>query len=578
MKKVILCFALIISGCGGDGSGPDPAMDGSNKPPDSGSSDIFPDVPSGLSSSSGDTQIVIDWNDISGATSYNIYWNTTGNITVLDEKIENVTPPYLHSNISNNTTYYYVVTAVNDTKESDLSSEIFETPLTSNIVVPTEVRIISGDGRVRVMWNSVVGVDGYIIYWSTSDNPSDISSFRRSNTVHVQDGLNNGSEYTFNVSSFNTVGESARSKSVIAVPDLFSSSGISMVSAGHWGTTCAVRTDGSLWCWGDNSNGVFGNGTEYSTRIPVQINTDSDWRGVSVGVNHTCALKADDSLWCWGLNDYGQIAVNGVSRSNIPVQVGLDRDWRSVHIGGNSTCALKIDGSLWCWGKNKIDSTVGVLGVGSYSENVLIPSQVGISSNWTSIDGYEGYLCALNNVGELWCWGNIVGSNMPLFIDGTGWLDVDVSGASDLGTCLIKQADGSRWCWGDNRDGRLGNGTTGSVSSLSQMSNDSGWMDISGGVDHICGLHTNKSISCWGYDRYRLGAGTDADRQPYPTPIAGNSQWLQLDTGGVHTCAVRDDNTLWCWGSGIEGQLGIGGAGSSAKSIPVAVTNADLWP
>ncbi len=307
-----------------------------------------PSAPQNIQTSSGNNQVTVSWNNVSGATSYNIYWNTTGNVTVLDEQIENVTPPYLHSNISNNTTYYYVVTAVNAIKESNPSLEVFETPLTSNIVAPTEVHIIPGDGRVRVAWNDVLDVDGYIIYWSTSDNPLELSSFKRegASTVFVRGGFNNGVEYTFSVSAFNALGESARSNSVIVIPDLFSSSGVSVVSAGHWGTTCAVRMDGSLWCWGDNSNGMFGNGTEHSTSIPVQIDSDYDWKSVSVGFNHTCALKSDDSLWCWGFNYYGQIAAYGVSRSNIPVQVGADRDWGTVYVGSNSTCALKIDGTL----------------------------------------------------------------------------------------------------------------------------------------------------------------------------------------------------------------------------------------
>jgi hypothetical protein len=80
------------------------------------------------------------------------------------------------------------------------------------------------------------------------------------------------------------------------------------VSAGGY-HTCAVKTDGSLWCWGRNDYGQLGDGTYADRNTPVQIMTGVS--SVALGYSHTCAVKTDGSLWCWGYNYYGQLGDGG---------------------------------------------------------------------------------------------------------------------------------------------------------------------------------------------------------------------------------------------------------------------------
>ncbi len=69
----------------------------------------------------------------------------------------------------------------------------------------------------------------------------------------------------------------------------------------------AIKTDGTLWAWGGNEYGQFGNGTNTDSDIPVQVGTGTDWASVSAGAYHSLALKTDGTLWAWGYNSNGEL-------------------------------------------------------------------------------------------------------------------------------------------------------------------------------------------------------------------------------------------------------------------------------
>ena len=102
------------------------------------------------------------------------------------------------------------------------------------------------------------------------------------------------------------------------------------------GTTynCAVRTDGTLWCWGSNRRGQLGDGTTTNRATPVQVGTGTTWASVSAGDSHTCATRTDGTLWCWGFNRLGQMGTGtSIYYSTTPVQVGTATTWASVTTG-----------------------------------------------------------------------------------------------------------------------------------------------------------------------------------------------------------------------------------------------------
>jgi alpha-tubulin suppressor-like RCC1 family protein len=124
--------------------------------------------------------------------------------------------------------------------------------------------------------------------------------------------------------------------------------------AGH---TCAYTTDGLVWCWGDNREGQLGTGDNVAHDKPIMIDAQklSDVNQIYAGANHSCAVKTDGTLWCWGGNQFGQLGTGDMDARTSPTQIApsvLGSSVATAYAGGGHTCAIKTDGSLWCWGNN----------------------------------------------------------------------------------------------------------------------------------------------------------------------------------------------------------------------------------
>lgn len=100
-----------------------------------------------------------------------------------------------------------------------------------------------------------------------------------------------------------------------------------MACSRFWGYSAfAIKTNGTLWAWGENSAGQLGIGNTQAQTLPVQVGTDTDWKQVAAGVSSVLALKADGSLWGWGLNMYGEL-FGYEGRQSSPVRLGSETDW-----------------------------------------------------------------------------------------------------------------------------------------------------------------------------------------------------------------------------------------------------------
>ena len=139
--------------------------------------------------------------------------------------------------------------------------------------------------------------------------------------------------------------------------------------------TCGLKQDRSLWCWGGNMSGQLGNASlpvddKAQTATPQSI--AGTWASVSAGTTHTCGIMTDGSLWCWGDNSSGQLGIASKVSQGTPAAVTVPGvTWARVTAGMVHTCAVGTDGSLWCWGKD----ADGELGNGS-SEDRLAPTRV----------------------------------------------------------------------------------------------------------------------------------------------------------------------------------------------------------
>ena len=173
------------------------------------------------------------------------------------------------------------------------------------------------------------------------------------------------------------------------------------ITAGHY-HTCALKTDHTVACWGNNSFGELGDGTNTSSNVPVPVSGLDDATAITAaGGDHTCALKADHTVACWGNNSYGQLGNGTNTSSNVPVPVsGLD-DATAIAAGDILTCALKADHTVACWGNNY----AGQLGNGTTTDS-NVPVPVSGLDDATAITANYEHTCALKADHTVACWGN----------------------------------------------------------------------------------------------------------------------------------------------------------------------------
>jgi len=193
-----------------------------------------------------------------------------------------------------------------------------------------------------------------------------------------------GTLCTWGLNSYGQLGDNSRVTKSAPVQEFTSSTNWVQVSMAE-NHAMAIKNNGTLWGWGRNDNGQLGQRDLIISRsTPRQEFTSStNWKQVSASPVNTLALKTDGTLWCWGDNFYGQVGDNTRLDRSTPRQVGTATDWKQISSGALYNMAIKTNGSLWFWGRNDFITT-GVSG-----NNDLIsrstPIQVGYETNWKQV-------------------------------------------------------------------------------------------------------------------------------------------------------------------------------------------------
>jgi alpha-tubulin suppressor-like RCC1 family protein len=230
---------------------------------------------------------------------------------------------------------------------------------------------------------------------------------------------------------------------------------------------CARDAVGVLLCWGPNEFGQLGadpSGMD-SSDVPVEVGGLAGTIDVATGNEHTCAVKEDGSVWCWGSNGNGRLGVGDTEliSTHEPMQVVGITDALEVVTGGAHACARLRDGAVWCWGSDRF----GQLGLGLGPNDHYEPSQSGIA-NVAQLASGENHTCALHEDGTVKCWGangsgqlgdgKLSGSTSPSPVQVSGIDDALAIDGGEDHTCVIRES-GQVWCWGRNGSGRLGDDT-----------------------------------------------------------------------------------------------------------------------
>ncbi|MCA8838287.1 MAG: hypothetical protein K8963_10620, partial [Proteobacteria bacterium] len=337
--------------------------------------------------------------------------------------------------------------------------------------------------------------------------------------------------------------------------------------------TCAVNTNGALYCWGLGSFGKLGLGNNTNLRAsPIQVGSLTNWSQVSTGVAHTCAVNTNGELYCWGAGLSGRLGLGNTNSPNTPTQVGSLTNWSQVSAAFNHTCAVNTAGELYCWGPG-INGRLGLPDTNGRDA----PTKVGSSTNWSQVSGGNLHTCALNTVGEIYCWGEGSSGRLGLTdTDGrttptqvgtlTNWTQVS---AGEFHTCAVN-TNGELHCWGAGSGGQLGLGSnTSTRTTPTQVGTSNNWSQVSASITHTCAVNTSAELYCWGTGGAgRLGLGHTNDRT---TPqLVSNSQ-LVSKSRTLTVAPVLANITL-------TGPAGVVAAGNIIPPLTFANTGGDVQP
>ena len=354
-----------------------------------------------------------------------------------------------------------------------------------------------------------------------------------------------GTLWTWGRNNYGQLGDNTATHRSSPVQTIASGTNWKQVVGGYYHTV-AIKTDGTLWTWGQNTTGQLGDNSITHRSSPIQtIAGGTNWKSVAGGLYHTAAIKTDGTLWLWGYNAYGQLGDNSITPKSSPVQtISGGTNWKSVAGGAFHTAAIKTDGTLWTWGLN----TNGQLGVNSITPKSSPVQTVAGGTNWKSVAGGYAHTAAIKTDGTLWTWGyNAYGnlgdnttinksSPVQTVAGGTNWKLVAGGGYH---TAAIK-TDGTLWTWGRNTYGQLGdNSITHRSSPIQTIAGGTNWKSVAGGLYHTAAIKTDGTLWLWGYNAYgQLGDNTVVTKSSPVQTIAGGTNWKSVAAGYYHTAAV----------------------------------------
>jgi alpha-tubulin suppressor-like RCC1 family protein len=540
-----------------------------------------PAAPTGVAATPGNAQVTVSWNAVSGATSYNLYVATAPGVQEVPTGLPgyaihlNVSSPYVLSGLTNGTTYYVVVTAVNGVatlgSESVVSAEVSATPTSGSAISvnisPSGPLTVSAGGTISFTV-TVNGSTNQNVTWGTSPSTGcgSVSALNvytaPTPTATVICTLTATSVASASATASVTVTVSAQSVTLTSISlaplNMTIAAGATQqfAATGHYSDqstqdlttqviwtssqvaiatiSTAAGTDGLATGVAAGTTVISASlgGVSEETNLTVTAKTTSV-TALSTGFagEDVCALSSDGTARCWGTDNFGSLGDGNpnfqiVSTPVLATTVSATNSAKGISMGG-STCAALTDGTVQCWGYNGF----GNLGNGTTTNSLTAVTTYSNSANNPALQVSAGLYtaCAVFHDGTAQCWGNVGGNPAaPLLgnsLNAAGSLTpVPVSIANpataisvgNASACVL-MADTTVQCWGSNTQGELGTGL-------------------------FTGPETCDTHPC----------------SPVPVPVTGLSNVTMISVGGLAdvVCAVKVDGSVWCWGSNMYSQLG----------------------
>lgn len=504
------------------GSAMSSAVAGTTSPP---AGPAKPATPTGLTVGSPTaTTLTVSWTASTGATDYEVYRDTSATGLFNDQVYSGAGASFTDKSLTPSTTYYYEVQATNSGGSSALSSPASGTtngtvttptfsvasgtyPATQNVTVqtvtkgasiryttdgssPTSTSGTLYTGTIGVSTTTTINAIAYMTGWADSSVATASYTIK---AIAIAAGYDDSFAVSLTTDSLlgwggNYNGElgngtTTSSSTPVTVSGMSGVLDISTDGDASPTHTLAVRSDGTVWAWGDNDCGQLGNNTTTNSSVPVQAYNLTGMKGVAGAAAASIAVSSSGTVYEWG-------CIIGASTSHIPVQVSGLSNITAVSAGFGSYYALRSDGTVWTWGSNSSS-----------------PIEVSGLSNIVAIAAGDGYCLALDGSGNVWSWGSNTYGNLgngntsqettPVEVTALWGYDI-VAIAAGSGHSIALASNGTVWAWGYNAYGQLGIGSTTNSSTPVQVSGLSNIVQVAAGNNHTLALARDGKLWVWG--------------------------------------------------------------------------------
>ncbi|MEM9192524.1 MAG: hypothetical protein AAGF12_25340 [Myxococcota bacterium] len=350
---------------------------------------------------------------------------------------------------------------------------------------------------------------------------------------------------------------------------------VQLIAAGQDHTCVGSTGSPQVWCWGENTNGKLGIGSDTVGRIqddPALVALDDNLLTLHAGQSSTCATIEPGKIFCWGSNNRFRLGIDDpmVGQGNVPAptQVGADfpesLEWNAVEVRTDHGCGITTMGRVYCWGEGEH----GQVGVDPPTPMLLVRTPTRLAGIFTTFAVGNNFSCTLTSGGSPRCFGTNSGGQLgspetvmmravPESVQGGRTSRLLTVGLDR--SCAVSASDSEIRCWGANSSNRLGlvmPPDPRNVRVATPVNTELIFQRLEIGREHICGITQGDGrLFCWGDNTSgQLGVGDNADRRE-PTEVLPSGGWERVDAGWDHTCATRDDGKLYCWGLGSGAQL-----------------------
>jgi alpha-tubulin suppressor-like RCC1 family protein len=346
-----------------------------------------------------------------------------------------------------------------------------------------------------------------------------------------------------------------------------------------WAHACLLRRDGTVWCWGDNNLGQLGTPLPPIKSQPelvplpgraVKVVAGGGY-GAQAKAAHTCAILSDGALYCWGSGESGQLGDGDIVSKPDPTLVGAAGSVKQVALGAAHTCAINQLDEVLCWGADS-DGQVGDAGLPAPG----IPNPAIIMKNAKQVAAGDRHTCAVDNAGFLFCWGFNMdgqlgnGDTMPRSfpVKATGLLasSVDEVALGDRHSCARKGEE--LFCFGNNYNGAVGPQAPPGPVPVPQKVDLPPVKELDLGLERTGVLVGDGSVMMWGVQFLGDRAAVPLSSVPLEIGLSGVSR---LSLGHTTSCALKPSGEILCWGEDGAGQLGNGQPDGTPSPTPAPI-------